>query len=502
MTIGRRLTLSFVLLAAVTALSGHLMYRSVARLPPELARVVDNNLPEIEALYQVSDSLHRLLGATRAYLLMRTESERTTGREAVARLDAAVRRFADVHGDAEHSATEHNLRRMAENAREIATDVLDVPSDRLTKSHALMFSTRVAQVLLQSNEIVSGGVGREGGELRGVAVELGKDIEHLSDMARGTTIVTLALALALAGWLMQRITRPTRHLTQVAQAIADGDLQRRAVLVSRDEIGTLAATFNTMADALVRQQEDLRSAEAEARRLAAEQGQMAELKNRFVTMASHEFRTPLAVISAASDAMLRYADRMSPAQQVERLQKIQREVRHMAGLLEEVLTIGRSDADKLECQLEAVDVWALCAEVLDEVRSNAAVTHRLLLDAHSRVTTISVDPRLLRQVLSNLVGNAVKYSPRGGDVRCSIESVADAVVIVIADQGIGIPAADQMQMFEPVHRGTNVGSIQGTGLGMAIIKRVVDAHGGAIVVESSEGQGTTVRVRLPLAPPA
>ena len=240
----------------------------------------------------------------------------------------------------------------------------------------------------------------------------------------------------------------------------------------------------------------MRMQEEQARRLAEERGRMAELKGRFVTMASHELRTPLTVILGASDALARYGDRLGIDDQRRRLAKIRTHVLHMTSLLDDVLTVGRAEAGRVSCTPQPTDVAALCREIAEELGSVAGTTHTITFASHLATPTLAVDPKLLTQILRNLVGNAIKYSPAGGRVAIDAWHEADALLVRVADEGIGIAPDDQRHLFEPFQRGANVGTIPGTGLGLAITKRLAETHGGGITVESAPGEGTRFTVTL------
>ena len=244
----------------------------------------------------------------------------------------------------------------------------------------------------------------------------------------------------------------------------------------------------------------LRTQEACARRLAEERGHLAELRTRFVTMASHEFRTPLAVIRGASEALGRYLDRMSAAQRRARIERIGAAVEHMTDLLEDVLLTGRAEAGKVVAAPERVRLAALCRAVVAEIETTVGRTHALVVAARCGDAEAVLDPKLLRRALGNLLSNAVKYSADGSTVKLEVSRDDERFTLRVRDQGIGIPAEQQRRLFEPFERGANVGTRPGTGLGLTIAKQSVDLLGGSIVVESAVGAGTTVTVTLPAVP--
>ena len=238
------------------------------------------------------------------------------------------------------------------------------------------------------------------------------------------------------------------------------------------------------------------AATKEAAEVAAEHVRLAEMRSRFVTQASHEFRTPLAVILAATDLLGRYDGKMEPAERRRRLAKIRTSVQEMNELLEDVLAYGRAGAGSHECVRHPVVLRPLCEEILAAAAATATATQNLVL-ACDPTLMAELDSKLTRQILSNLLTNAVKYSPAGSTVTLTATRRDGAVELRVADHGIGISPEDQVRLFEPFHRGHNVGNLPGYGLGLAITKEAVASHAGTIQVESAVGVGTTFTVVLP-----
>ena len=235
---------------------------------------------------------------------------------------------------------------------------------------------------------------------------------------------------------------------------------------------------------------------------AAERERLVGMRARFVTQASHEFRTPLTAILAATEALRRYSERMTPEQQRQRLEKIASHVHQMTELIEEVLMLGRADSGGLRCQPQATDLNDLCRQAVAEVEATASRAHRLVLTTVDGSPSARVDTKLVRQILRNLLTNAIKYSPAGGAVELAALHRDGAVVLRVRDEGIGIPPEDQEHLFDMFHRGTNIGNIHGFGLGLAITQRAVALHNGTITFESTPGEGTTFVVTLTDAAPA
>lgn len=233
----------------------------------------------------------------------------------------------------------------------------------------------------------------------------------------------------------------------------------------------------------------------------AKQRELAELRERFMSMVSHEFRTPLAIISSSVDIIQHYFDRISREKVDERLADISYQVFGMVSLLEDVMTILRGNAGKLPFNPEEIDIVDLSAHAVEHVRLTDRGQHQVVFEAGAAALHIQADRRLLQHVVTNLIANAVKYSPVGTRVRVAIHAVEGGVELVVEDEGIGIPEADQPYLFQPFHRARNAAGITGTGLGLSIVKQNVELHGGAISFHSVENQGTTFMVRIPRVAP-
>lgn len=246
-------------------------------------------------------------------------------------------------------------------------------------------------------------------------------------------------------------------------------------------------------------------AEQEIRSAFEKHKELGELKSRFVSMTSHEFRTPLATILSSSDLLEHYAERLPAAERAELLATIRQAVQRMTRLLDDVLLIGKAEAGRLAFRPVEVDLCALCRSAAMEAERaapRAAATHdagtraHVVLDLPAGELRVRADDKLLRFILGNLLSNALKYSPAGGDVVLTLRADAQALSIAVADRGIGIPPEDLPRLFEPFHRGRNVGTLPGTGLGLAIVRKAVDLHGGRIEVDSAPG-ATRFVVTLP-----
>src|SRR5262245_13496635 len=237
-------------------------------------------------------------------------------------------------------------------------------------------------------------------------------------------------------------------------------------------------------------------AEEASRASEARLRELNELKSNFVSMVSHEFRTPLGIIQSSAELLHDFDKKMQPTERQEQLNSISRNVRRMAGMMEEILVLSRLDAGKLDFQPGTLDLNRFCRRLVDEILS--ATNRRCPIELSLKLipSEARADERLLGHIFTNLLSNAVKYSEPGATVHFLAERDGSDVVCVIRDNGIGIPEEDQHQLFQAFHRGSNVGTRAGTGLGLLLVKRCADLHGGKVRIVSKFGEGTTVTVRF------
>lgn len=227
--------------------------------------------------------------------------------------------------------------------------------------------------------------------------------------------------------------------------------------------------------------------------------QVNELRASFVAMASHEFRTPLATILSSAGLAVRFLDR-DREKTDKHLKRIGTTVQDMMSLLDDILDLERLGTEVSTMDPERFDLPALLAELFEELRFGIGTQHQLQLSGEVPAV-MEIDRVTLRLVLGNLLSNAIKYSPPGSTVRLDVsrpELGAPVVHFRVSDQGIGIPKNEMALLFEPFHRAANVGTIKGTGLGLAMVKRAVDRCCGTITIDSALGAGTTFEVMLPL----
>jgi len=373
-------------------------------------------------------------------------------------------------------------------------------------------SPPVAQQLVRRSEIVGG---TKVWSLYAPFVVEGKRVGTLAvtvpanayDSGRHTVMrFALILAAAMAGvvtvgaLLSRRILRQVRPLVATNRALGRGDLTARTPVVTEDELGELARGVNQMAEQLQASYEtlELRVAQRteEVRRLLAE-------RTEFFASMSHDFRTPLAVIMNEADLLTdpSYAKRSSDVREAART--IKESGAQVLALVNDVLELARAEAGRLEVSLDDVAL----ADVIGDLRSTIEGLARsgdlaLSVDVRTDLPLVRADRRRLREVILNLVDNAVKYTPAGGSIALSAVAGDGVVEVAVSDSGVGIPTEAGDKIFEPFYRakGTKPTREQpSTGLGLALSKRLVEAHGGDLTFTSTPGVGSTFRFTLPAA---
>lgn len=231
-------------------------------------------------------------------------------------------------------------------------------------------------------------------------------------------------------------------------------------------------------------------------KLRAERQQRAH-KDRCLSMISHELRTPLASILLSHDLLARYSEQATEEERLHYLDNIRQQVANLNEIVSDVVDLSKSTPAEFDFSPARRDLLTLCRDIIESFELVHHQTHQFACHSPQAEITAEFDEKLLRRALSNLVGNAVKYSPDGGAIRLEVRLDGQLARITVTDTGIGIPADDAELLFMAFHRAGNVGTVPGTGLGLAIAKQAVELHGGDIEFTSELNMGTTFQVTLP-----
>jgi PAS domain S-box-containing protein len=237
--------------------------------------------------------------------------------------------------------------------------------------------------------------------------------------------------------------------------------------------------------------------EYQIQQVLQQEQKLAQNKVEFASMISHELRTPLNVISFSSNLLQQYCDRWSKKKRQECLNRIQRGIQTISLLVDEVSIIGKAEVQKLRFEPQLVNVNEFCQILLSDLQLTNYGTRQINFLSEGDCSTFPVDKGILQLILTNLLENAIKYSPQDRAVDFILTTSFEQITFKIKDRGIGIIKSDLQKLFDPFYRGKNVGQLPGNGLGLAVVKKLVDIHGGEITIDSQVEVGTEFIISLP-----
>lgn len=372
-----------------------------------------------------------------------------------ARAHVTTREEAQVLDDAETAVTAY-------------VDVVDAPSSREQVPAALDRAFVALRRLVDVNMDQSRDAARRASEWDAQANWIG--------VGAGTLLVVIAGALIW--WLRARAFSPLLGLADAMQRYGAGDRQARADVAGPRELGEMSAQFNEMAAALAAQRD----------------AQMA-----FLASVAHDLRTPLSALSMSVGMLDPDAASLSEERRRWAVGVSRRQVRNLERMIGDLLDVTRIEAGDLALRLEDCDARAVARSAVDWFQEGEGPS-QITLGLPDDPLPVRCDPVRIEQVIANLVSNARKYSPDGGRIEVRLQRAGGDAVLSVADEGIGMSPEDLSRLFRPFARvGSAKSTIPGIGLGLFVVRRIVEAHGGRIDVSSTLGRGTTFRVRLPLA---
>jgi signal transduction histidine kinase len=473
------------------------------------ADVAERWLPTTRALGDLSNYTSDFRAIEGSNLLSSGAAEVAATEEEMARLDRSIaeaeRGFERIRHDTAEVDLYVRFKERWNEYREIVNRMLVLSrGDRKADAQAIYAGASRTAYEAASNTL---------GKLTDKAVANARLASDRLAVAYRQAIWFILLAMAIAAVMVvaalihvsRSISAPLLHLADRMRRLAANDTE---ITISetgrRDEIGEMAqaaVVFRNNAIELMRSQRTLARQAAMLEEQLAQEQRLALLQRNFVSMASHEFRTPLTIIDGHAQRLIKTRETLPPAETGERAGKIRAAVLRLTHLIDNLLNSARlfDGGAALYFHPTEMDMAALLREVCQLHREMVPGTE---ISEHLSGATMPMvgDAKLLYQLFSNLLSNAIKYSPGGGKIEVEADKRAEEIVVAVADRGIGIPAVDLERLFERYHRGSNVSGIVGTGVGLYLVKMVADLHGGRVEVTSAEGAGSRFTVRLPVKP--
>ena len=496
--------LVFFLLVVVLGLFSIWRLSNFNRLSADVAELWLPNTRVLGDLNNFTSDFRAIEGSN---LLSSDSSEIAATEKQMADLDRSIaeaeRGFERIRHDAAEAELYRRFKEHWTDYRKIVNQMLVLSrTNRKAEAQAIYSSTSRAAYDAASDAL---------GQLTDQAVANAQVASDRLGVAYRQALWLIVLGIVIAGIMVvaalvhisRSISDPLLHLADRMRQLAANNTDTEIPETERrDEIGEMAqatVVFRNNAIELMRSQRTLARQAAMLEEQLAQEQRLALLQRNFVSMASHEFRTPLTIIDGHARRLAKIKDSVAPAEIDERAGKVRAAVLRLTHLIDNLLNSARmmDGGAELYFQPAEMDMALLLREVCQlhrEMVPGADIAERFAATAMPMVG----DAKLLFQVFSNLLSNAVKYSPGGGMIEVEATIDGNEVVVTVADQGIGIPAGDLDRLFERYHRGSNVSGIVGTGVGLYLVKIAVDRHGGGIEVHSKEGSGTRFCVRLPI----
>ena len=504
-----RLASVFLFLFVLVILLGLFSISRLSNFNLVSANVAEVWLPDIRVLGDLNNFTSDFRAIEGSNLLSSAPSEITETEKEMEELDRATARAERSFERIQHDGVEDDL---YAQFKERWNDYRKTVNQMLTLSRANNKAEAIA-IYKSSSRAAYNAASDTLGQLTDQAVVNAEAASGRLVKAYWQAFWLIGVGMVLAGvmvaaallYISRSISAPLLHLGYRMHRLAanetDVDIPNTE---RRDEIGEMAraaVVFRKNAIELMRSHQVLAEQASMLKEQLAQEQRLALLQRNFVSMASHEFRTPLTIIDGHAQRMIKVKDRMASDEIGDRAGKVRGAVLRLTHLIDNLLETSRLVDGGTGVSLEPadIDLAALLREVCQLQREMAPRSQIVERFAAAPLRMVG-DLKLLSQVFGNLLSNAVKYSPGGGSIDVSAEVVSEEVVVAVVDHGIGIPESDLDRLFERYQRGSNVSGIVGTGVGLYLAKMIVDMHAGRIEVQSKEDEGSRFTVRFPIKP--
>jgi two-component system, OmpR family, sensor kinase len=508
-SIAARLSLVFIFLFLLVILLGLFGLGSLSYFNGVSSQVQDRWLPSTRALGDLNNFTSDFRAAEAASLLVANPGELETREREMEALDrviaAAQHRYAKIPHDSMENGLYARFASLWEEYRGIVRRVDSLSRTRADSAAVDLYNTTSKRAYDAASDTLGLLTDRNVAS----AEEASQRAQKAYKQARWLIVVTILLAGLLAAGAMAHVRRsisaPLLDLTRRMHRLAANETSLEIEGTARDdEIGEMAravVVFRDNAIEVMNSRHGLAQQALMLQEKLAEERRLTLMQRNFVSMASHEFRTPLTIIDAHAQRLIAVKGSIGPEEIAERAGKARRAVRRITHLMDNLVSASRVAEGAIELYFHPanMDLTVLLREVCQlhrEIVPRAQIQERFA----AQPLLMLGDANLLFQAFSNLLANAIKYSPGGEGVNVTLVVEESRVAVCVEDHGIGIPAADCRRIFECYYRGTNVADIVGTGIGLYFVNMVIGLHDGEVSVESTEGEGSRFTVRLPRFP--
>ncbi|HME39964.1 MAG TPA: ATP-binding protein [Steroidobacteraceae bacterium] len=498
-----RLSLVFLFLFLLVIVFGLESLRSLSYVNDASAQIRTRWLPSTRALGDLNNFTTDYPAADAASLRANSASERATALQQMADLDHRIAAAQQAYGQIRHDAAEDDLYRRFETQWSAYRIILE----RGQANSRVAAAVRLHE---QASKSAYEAASETLGMLTDRNIASARDASERSDRVYAEGRSRVALTIILAGLLVAgAMLHVTRSISAPLVDLADRMHRLAASETSidvqgtqrHDEIGEMAravVVFRNNAIDLAQNRHALAQQAAKLQEKLAEEQRLTLLQRNFVSMASHEFRTPLAIIDGHAQRFISMRERLTADELSQRARKVRSTVGRMTQLIDNLIGSARLIDGRIELNYHPtqVDLAALVREIC-HLQRELAPDAELLDRIPSQPLNVYGDASLLSQVFGNLLSNAVKYSPHAGLIQVTVLRQGTDAAVVIEDHGIGIPEVEREQVFERYYRGSNTSGIVGSGVGLYLVRTIVELHKGGVALYSREGEGSRFTVRLP-----
>ena len=500
------MSLVFTFLFALLIVVGLSDLVSLRQFNQVSAQIRDRWLPSAHALVDLNNFTSDFRAAEASLLLARDGGEWNSAQQDLVRLDRSITAADQAYRSIYHDPDEHRLYEvfaaqwLEYHALVARTQILPAANGRAEATARYATLSKAAyNAASDTLDVISE---RNAALARAASVRADRAYESARQRI-ALTIFGAALLVAVAMLQVKRsISAPLLDLAGRMHRLATSETTVQLTgMHRRDEIGEMAravVVFRDNAIDLAASRMGLAQQASMLQEKLVEEQRLAALQRNFVSMASHEFRTPLSIIDGHAQRLISMRDRFGAAEVAERARKVRNAVGRMIELMDNLIGSGRLIDAEVELYYHAAvsDLGPVLHDVC-QIQRDLSPGLQIFEARASRPLWVFGDINLLSQVFGNLLSNAVKYSPHGGLIKLCARLEPDQVVVTVEDQGLGISPQDRLRIFERYYRGSNTAGIGGTGVGLHLVKLMVDLHHGQIEVDSVEGKGSRFTVRLP-----